>query len=197
MDLFITLLLTIIRTFRNPRTASVWDGTRYTFKPKPWDRTSSGQLLTSRIPSYIDVSLVKFFIQTKMSAVVRKRGWIPVVLSSVQVRSQPKIPAGSLTIHTRVVGWHDQYVEIWHTWEDERGDEVLRSVYLTRVTHSGPDKVSGADMLEALGETVVDIPLSQAAARLLSDYLMVKDANQQRKMMTQDYASSLKLKEQP
>ena len=197
MDLFMTLLLTVVRTFRLSRTANVWDGTRYTFKPKRWDRTSSGQFLTSRIPSYIDVSLVKFFIQTKMSAVVRKRGWIPVVLSSVQVRSQPKIPGGPLTIYTRVVGWHDQYVEIWHTWEDDRGDEVLHSIYLTRVTHSGPDKVTGADMLEALGEPVMDMPLSQAAARLLSDYLRVKDANQKRKMLTQDYASSLKLKEQP
>lgn len=197
MDLFLTLLMTVIRAYRSPRTASVWTGTRYHFQPKRRDRTRSGQFLTSRIPSYIDVSLVKFFIGTKMSAVVRKNGWIPVVLSSVQVRAQPHIPQSPLTIHTRVVGWYDQYVEIWHTWEDERGSEVLQSVYLTRVTHSGPDKVTGATMLEALGEPIVDSPLSPAAQRLLSDYLMVKDANQKRKTMTQDYASSLKLKEQP
>lgn len=113
-----------------------------------------------------------------MSAVVRRNGWIPIVISSVQTRQQPIIPGGELEIHTRVVGWDDQYVEIEHTWYDESGAEVLNSVYLTRVTHAGRNKVTGADMLRELGEPHVEKPLSLAARGLLEEYLRVKDANQ-------------------
>lgn len=178
MDLFLTLIWTVFRTYLTPRDANVWEGTSYRFKPHAWDRLRNGQLLPSRIPSFIDISLIKFFIGTRMSAIVRKHGWIPVVLSSVQTRSQPRIPKGPLQIHTRVVGWHDQYVEIEHTWSDAAGKEVLHSVYLTRVTHAGRQKVTGADMLQALGEPIVDKPLSIAASQLLDEYLRVKAANE-------------------
>lgn len=178
MDLFFSLLLTVFRTYLGPRDANVWDGTRHRFKPKFWDRTSSGQLFPSRIPSFIDISLINFFIGTRMSAVVRRNGWIPIVVSSVQTRQQPDIPAGELEIHTRVVGWDDQYVEIEHTWYDAAGAEVLNSVYLTRVTHAGREKITGADMLRELGEPHVEKPLSRAARGLLEEYLRVKDANQ-------------------
>ena len=86
MDLFLTLLLTVFRTFRGPRDANVWDGTRYRFKLRRSDLDRDGHLLPSRVPSYIDVSLVNFFIQTKMSDVVRRQGWVPMVLSSIQTR---------------------------------------------------------------------------------------------------------------
>jgi len=178
MDLFFTLLLTVFRTYSGPRDANVWDGTRYRFKPKFWDRTSRGQLFPSRIPSFIDISLINFFIGTRMSAVVRRNGWIPIVISSVQTRQQPDIPGGALEIHTRVVGWEDQYVEIEHTWFDAVGAEVLTSVYLTRVTHAGRNTITGADMLIELGEPYAEKPLSGAARALLEEYLRVKDANQ-------------------
>jgi hypothetical protein len=178
MDLFFTLLLTVFRTYRGPRDANVWDGTRYRFRPRFWDRMRNGQLYPSRIPSFIDISLINFFIGTRMSAVVRKHGWIPVVLSSVQTRPQSNIPDGELEIHTRVVGWEDQYVEIEHTWYDDTGREVLNSIYLTRVTHAGRNKVTGADMLRELGEAYTEKPLSPAASGLLAEYLRVKDANQ-------------------
>ncbi|MCR9269003.1 MAG: thioesterase family protein [Hyphomonadaceae bacterium] len=197
MDLFFTLLVTVFRSFSGRRTARVWTGTTYTFKPKPWDRDRNGQLFTSRIPSYIDISLVKFFVETKMSGIVRRRGWIPIVLSSVQVRSQSDIPTGRLSINTRVVGWQDQYVEMWHTWTDEDGKEILRSIYLTRVTQAKRQKVTGADMLEALGEEVVERPLSPTAMRQLSDYFRIKEANRQAGKVSADYANSLKLTEQP
>jgi hypothetical protein len=193
MDQFLTLLVTVFRCLLGPRDANVWDGTHYKFKTKLWDRDRHGQLLSSRIPSYIDVSLVKFFIQTRMSVVVRKHGWVPIVLSSVQMRAQPLIPRGELTVHTQVKGWQDQYVEIWHTWSDQEGKEVLRSIYLTRVTHSGPEKVTGADMLEALGLPVVDRPLSQAATRQLSEYLKIKEANRQAQPLPDNYAGALEL----
>ncbi|MCR9194715.1 MAG: thioesterase family protein [Hyphomonas sp.] len=135
-------------------------------------------MFPSRIPSFIDISLINFFIGTRMSAVVRRNGWIPIVVSSVQTRRQPEIPGGELEIHTRVVGWEDQYVEIEHTWFDANGAEVLNSVYLTRVTHAGRDKVTGADMLRELGEAYVEAPLSPTARGLLEEYLRVKDANQ-------------------
>ena len=178
MDLFFTLILTVFRTYLSPRAANVWDGTTYRFKPRAWDRMRNGQLLPSRIPSFIDISLINFFIGTRMSAVVRKHGWIPVVLSSVQTRSKSVIPKGELQIHPRVVGWHDQYVEIEHTWSDETGEEVLNSVYLTRVTHAGRNKVTGADMLRELGESVVEKPLSVAASQMLTEYLRIKEDNQ-------------------
>jgi len=178
MDLFFSLLLTVFRTYLGPRDANVWDGTIYRFKPKFWDRTNRGQLFPSRIPSFIDISLINFFIGTRMSAVVRRHGWIPIVLSSVQTRRQPEIPSGELAIHTRVVGWDDQYVEIEHTWYDAAGSEVLNSIYLTRVTHAGRNKVTGADMLRELGEAHIEKPLSPAARGLLEEYLRVKDANQ-------------------
>ena len=178
MDLFFTLILTVFRTNLSPRDAIVWDVTSYLVKPRAWYRMRSFQLLPSRIPSFIDISLINFFIGTRMSAVVRKRGWIPVVLSSVQTRSKSVIPKGELQIHTRVVGWHDQYVEIEHTWTDETGEEVLNSVYLTRVTHAGRSKVTGADMLRELGESVVDKPLSIAASQMLTEYLRIKENNE-------------------
>lgn len=193
MDQFLTLLVTVLRCLTGPRDANVWDGTHYKFKTKLWDRDRHGQLHSSRIPSYIDVSLVKFFIQTRMSVIVRKNGWVPIVLSSVQIRTQPIIPRGQLTIHTQVKGWQDQYVEIWHTWSDQAGKEVLRSIYLTRVTHSGPEKVTGANMLEALGLPVLDRPLSQAAARQLSEYLMIKEANRQIEPLPENYSGALEL----
>ena len=197
MDLFFTLLMTVFRSYTGLRRGRVWTGTTYTFKPRPWDRDRNGQLFTSRIPSYIDISLIKFFIETRMSGVVRLHGWIPIVLSSVQVRSQPRIPEGPLSIQTQVVGWQDQYVELWHTWRDQDGNEVLRSIYLTRVTHAKREKVTGADMLVALGEDVVERPLSETAARQLSDYFRIKEANRQAGNVSADYANSLKLKEQP
>lgn len=178
MDLFFSLLLTVFRTYLGPRDANVWDGTRHRFTPRFWDRTRSGQLFPSRIPSFIDISLINFFIGTRMSAVVRRNGWIPIVISSAQTRQQAVIPEGALEIHTRVVGWDDQYVEIEHTWYDATGAEILNSVYLTRVTHAGRNKVTGADMLRELGEAYVEKPLSLTARRLLDEYLRVKDANQ-------------------
>lgn len=189
MDLFFKLLLTVFKAFRGPRDANVWDGSVFRFKPGAGDRMRSGQLLSSRIPSFIDLSLINFFIATRMSAVVRRHGWIPVVLSSVQTRQQAMIPQGRLQIHTRVVGWHDQYVEIRHTWTDESGTDVLESLYLTRVTHSGRNKVTGADMLQALGMPVTEKPLSAAARGLLDEYLRVKDAN----VLTREADSGLSL----
>lgn len=197
MDLFLTLLVTVFRSIFAARDATVWDGTTYSFKPRPSDLDSDGTLLPSRVPSFIDISLIKFFIETRMSAVVRKRGWVPVVLSSVQVRQQPRIPRSRLHIHTQVVGWQDQYVEIWHTWSDDRGEEVLRSIYLTRVTQRGREKVTGADMLRALGEEVVERPLSQAAARQLNDYLEIRESNRKATESEIGYSNYLKFTEQP
>lgn len=197
MDLFFTLLLTVVRSYFGPRNASVWDGTRYRFRPRGADLDRDGTLFPSRVPSYIDVSLVKFFIQTRMSAVVRSKGWVPVVLSSYQIRHQPKIPKGRLQIHTQVVGWKDQYVEIWHTWEDEHGAPVLRSIYLTRVTQKGHEKVTGADMLRELGEDVAERPLSAAAARQLNDFLELREANRKAEQSAAGYASYMKFTEQP
>lgn len=177
MDLFLTLLLTVFRTLRGPREANVWDGTRYRFRLRGRDLDRDGNLLPSRVPSYIDISLVNFFIQTKMSEIVRREGWVPVVLSSIQTRSQPRVPKGLIEIHTQVVGWRDHYVEMWHTWSDETGAEVLRSIYVTRVTAAGRRKVTGEDMLRALGEEIVDRPLSPMAARQLDDYLATREAN--------------------
>lgn len=197
MDLFFTLMMTVIRSYLGARNATVWEGSRYQFKPRRGDLDQDGLLYTSRVPSYIDVSLVKFFIKTRMSAVVRRNGWVPVVLSSYQVRHQPRIPNGKLEIHTQVVGWKDQYVEIWHTWRDETGAEVLRSIYLTRVTQRGREKVTGADMLRELGEEVVDRPLSAAAARQLDDYLDIREANRKAGQSEIGYASYLKFTGQP
>lgn len=197
MDLFLSLLVTVLRSLSGSRNANVWDGTKYTFKPRRWDRDRRGQLFASRIPSFIDLSLIKFFVETRMSAIVRKHGWIPIVLSSVQVRSQPRIPQGALTIHTCVVGWQDQYVEIWHTWTDENDDEVLRSIYLTRVTHPKRKKVTGADMLRELGEAIVNRPLSSTARQQLSDYFRIKEANRTADQMSEEYANYLKFIEQP
>lgn len=197
MDLFFNLLITITRAFSGPRDANVWDGTRYRFQPRRWDRDRHGQLFSSRIPSFIDLSLIKFFVETRMSAIVRKHGWIPIVLSSVQVRVQPHIPHGPLSIQTKVVGWQDQYVEIWHTWFDKDDNEVLRSIYLTRVTHSGREKVTGADMLRELGESVVARPMSQTAMQQLSDYFRIKEANRKTGQVSAEYANYLKLIEQP
>ena len=177
MDLFLTLLVTVFRAFRSGRDANVWDGTRYTFKLRRSDVDGDGNLLPSRVPSYIDVSLVHFFIKTRMSDIVRREGWVPVVLSSIQLRAQPRVPKGKLEIHTRVVGWREHYVEMWHTWFDGSGNEVLRSIYITRVTQRGRQKVTGEDMLRALGEEIVDRPLSDIAARQLGDYLATRDAN--------------------
>ena len=112
-----------------------------------------------------------------MSAVVRKRGWVPIVVGSQQTRTAPLIPKGALEIHTRVVGWEDQYVEIEHTWRDAAGLEVLNSIYLTRVTHAGRSKVTGADMLRELGERHVVKPLSATASQLLVEYLRIKESN--------------------
>ncbi|GAB5456077.1 MAG: hypothetical protein Hens2KO_23060 [Henriciella sp.] len=114
----------------------------------------------------------------------------------MQVRSQPQIPQGALTIHTRVVGWQDQYVEIWHVWSDESGNEVLRSIYLTRVTHPKRHKVTGADMLRELGESIVDRPLSQTARQQLADYFTIKEANRTAGQMSEEYANYLKFIEQ-
>ncbi|MEO1660694.1 MAG: hypothetical protein AAFR51_06890 [Pseudomonadota bacterium] len=197
MDLFFTLMMTVIRSYLGPRNATVWEGARYRFKPRRGDLDQDGLLYASRVPSYIDVSLVKFFIQTRMSAVVRRHGWVPVVLSSYQVRQQPRIPNGRLEIHTQVVGWQDQYVEIWHTWRDATGAEVLRSIYLTRVTQRGREKVTGADMLRELGEDVVDRPLSAAAARQLDDYLDIREANRKAGQSDIGFASYLKFTGQP
>lgn len=177
MDLFLTLLMTVFRAFRSARDANVWDGTRYTFKLRRSDVDRDGNLLPSRVPSYIDVSLVHFFIKTRMSDIVRREGWVPVVLSSIQLRAQPRVPKGKLEIHTRVVGWREHYVEMWHTWSDAAGNEILRSIYVTRVTQRGRQKVTGEDMLRALGEEIVDRPLTDIAARQLDDYLATRDAN--------------------
>ncbi|MEL7539312.1 MAG: hypothetical protein AAGJ51_00290 [Pseudomonadota bacterium] len=181
MDLFLTLLLTVFRTFRGARDANVWDGTRYRFKLRRSDLDRDGNLLPSRVPSYIDVSLVNFFIQTKMSDVVRREGWVPMVLSSIQTRKQSRVPQGMIEIHTRVVGWREHYVEMWHTWSDETGAEILRSIYVTRVTQKGRKKVTGEDMLRALGEEIVDRPLSPMAARQLDEFLATRDANRKAK----------------
>lgn len=197
MDLFLTLLMAVFRTYLSPRGVTVWDGTRYRFKPRGADLDSDGNLLPSRVPSYIDVSLVKFFIKTRMSAVVRRKSWVPVVLSSYQIRHQPRIPKGHLEIHTQVVGWQDQYVEIWHTWYDASGKEVLRSIYLTRVTQRGREKVTGADMLRELGEEIIDRPLTPAAARQLNDYLDLREANRKAENADIGYANYLKFTEQP
>ena len=186
MDLFLTLLLTAFRTFRRPRAATVWDGTRYTFQPRHSDRDKHGNLLPSRVPSYIDISLVTFFIQTRMSDIVRRQGWVPVVLSSIQTRTQPRVPKGKLQIHTRVVGWRDHYVEMWHTWSDESGAEIMRSIYVTRVTQRGRKKVTGEDMLRALNEDIVDRPLSPIAARQLDEYLATREANQKARKAPKD-----------
>lgn len=186
MDLFLTLLLTVFRTFRGPREANVWEGTRYTFQPRRSDFDKHGNLLPSRVPSYIDISLVTFFIQTKMSDIVRREGWVPVVLSSIQTRKQPRVPKGKLQIHTRVVGWRDHYVEMWHTWSDESGAEIMRSIYVTRVTQKGRKKVTGEDMLRALNEEIVDRPLSPMAARQLDDYLTIREANQKARKASKD-----------
>lgn len=197
MDLFLTLIVTVFRSFLAPRNATVWEGTRYAFRPRRSDLDEDGHLLPSRVPSFIDISLIKFFIQTRMSDVVRRKGWVPVVLSSVQIRKQPRIPIGRLEIHTRVVGWKDQYVEICHTWSDADGEEVLSSTYLTRVTQKAREKVTGAEMLVALGEQVVERPLSEVAELRLAAYLETKEINRKARQAEVGQTNYLKFNQLP
>ena len=82
-------------------------------------------------------------------------------------------------------------------WIDKNGDEVLRSIYLTRVTHAKREKVTGADMLRELGEPIVDRPLSATARQQLSDYFRIKEANRKAGQMSAEYANYLKFIGQP
>lgn len=169
MDLFFRLLVVILSAFRTRNGEDVFDGARLTLKIGRRDRGWDGRILNSRIASFSDLAVANFFVKTKVSAALRKNGWMPIIVGSNFVKVEDFNDERQVTIRTYVAGWREHHVCMRSEWmiEDET---VMVYDQLARILAAKGRKITGEQILETIGVKSEYRPLPTGIALVLDRY---------------------------
>lgn len=150
MDLFLRLLWVVCRAFLSKKGDHVLTGSELTLSVSFLDRSLNGMFHPSRVSSFTDLAVMNFFVRTGGAAIIRRKGWMPIIIGSQRISHDQLGKLKKVSIHSCVKGWSGEYFHMENTWRVD-GQPVLVYHLLTRLIASDKSKVTGEDMIREMG----------------------------------------------
>lgn len=101
MNLYLRLLMTLLRAWRAPRLAP-GDTLERTLRVLPNDLDINGHMNNGRYLTIIDLMLVEYFVRTGFAAAMLRKGWRPVAGGSFITYRRALMPLQTYTLRFRL-----------------------------------------------------------------------------------------------
>jgi len=154
MNLFFRMIYVCLRAALSKKRLGILDPTKLRFRPFIGDRAKPGGLENSRYSSFCDLGTLNYFIRSGALSILRKRGWMPIIVSATRIELLPPRQLNDFEIETRIASWIGQHVNIVHIFHQDNQAFAEVSI-VARVASTDKTKVTGDMIVAALGETVV------------------------------------------
>ncbi len=148
MNLYLRLLLTLLRAWRAPRLVP-GDTLERTLRVLPNDLDVNGHMNNGRYLTVIDLMLVEYFVRTGFAAAMFRRGWRPMAGGSFISYRRGLKPLQVYTLRFRL----DAVDTSWNymRFEFVRGGRVCAAGYMKGATVARDGLVPNAQSYAALG----------------------------------------------
>jgi acyl-CoA thioesterase FadM len=149
MNLFLRILLVWLKAkFR--RRKDVFDEIVSNFRVWPTDQDMFRHMTNSRYFSLTDVCIIDFMLRTGAWPVLRKRGWIPIVVYEDLIFKKMLRWPQAFVVRTKLLGWDEANVIVSHAFERKDGTTTAEGFTISRFISTKGEKISTARVVEAL-----------------------------------------------
>lgn len=151
MNLYLRLIWTLLRGWRQPRLA-VGDTLERTLRVLPNDLDLNGHMNNGRYLTLIDLMLVEYFVRIGFARVLLKRGWRPMAGGSFITYRRGLAPLQAYTLRFRLDACdaHWNYMR----FEFTDGDRVCAAGYMKGAAVGKTGLVPNAQSYAAMGQPV-------------------------------------------
>ena len=109
MNLYVRLLLLVLRSRRRPR-LSLWDTARTPFRVAPTDLDLLRHMTNGKYLTIMDLGRIDLMLRSGFWKKIKERGWYPVVAGQTITYRKSLRPGQRFDLYTRVVGFDDRWV---------------------------------------------------------------------------------------
>ncbi|MEM1036353.1 MAG: thioesterase family protein [Pseudomonadota bacterium] len=170
MNLFFRLLRVFLNAIFSKKDGKITDLYKLKFSVWLTDQDMFAHLTNSRYFSFSDLGTINFIIRSGCWGTMRKRGWIPVILSEkVVISKMLKFPQG-FDLNTQVTCWDDTYVCLQHNFILNGRTHATVNV-LAKFAATNRSYVNPAMVLETVGHDTTSPPLTKTFIELRQDIL--------------------------
>ncbi len=165
MNLYLRLILTLLRAWREPRFA-VGQTLQRRFRVLPNDIDINGHMNNGRYLTMIDLMIVEYFIRVGFAKAILANGWRPMSGGSFITYRRGLKPLQSYTLRYRI----DACDAHWNFMRFEflDGDKLCAAGYMKGAVVGKNGFVSNSTSYAALGIPVYDAPVPAAVAHWLT-----------------------------
>ncbi len=165
MNLYLRLLWTLLRAWRQPRLRA-GDLLQRQLRVLPNDIDINGHMNNGRYLTVIDLMLVEYFVRTGFAAVMLKRGWRPMAGGSFITYRRGLMPLQSYSLRFRL----DACDAHWNYMRFEflDGDRVCAAGYMKGAAVGPQGLVCNAESYAAMGLPVYAAALPSAVQHWLA-----------------------------
>ncbi|MCF6328568.1 MAG: hypothetical protein L3J02_02050 [Henriciella sp.] len=153
MNLFFRMIYVCLRAALSRERIGTLDPVRLKFRPFIGDRSKLGGLENSRYSSFCDLGTLNYFIRSGALSILRKRGWMPIIVSTTRIELLPSTQLNDFELETRIASWIGQHVNIIHVFHHNNQAFAEVSV-VARVASTDKTQVTGDMIVAALGKTI-------------------------------------------
>ena len=165
MNLYLRLLLTLLRCWRLPRLA-VGQTLERQFRVLPNDIDVNGHMNNGRYLTMVDLMIVEYFIRVGFASAVIKRGWRPMSGGSIVSYRRGLSPLQTYTLRFRIDACDEQWNYMRFEFSDEQ--RVCATGYMKGAVVGKNGFVSNAESYAALGQPVYAAALPTAVVHWLN-----------------------------
>ncbi|MEM7491915.1 MAG: acyl-CoA thioesterase [Pseudomonadota bacterium] len=175
MNLFLRLLRVFFGALFSTKDGKITDLYKLRFSVWLTDQDMFAHLTNSRYFSFSDLGTINFIIRSNCWSTMRKRGWIPVILSEkVVVSKMLKFPQ-KFRLETQITCWDETYVGLRHNFV--RKDRIHATVnVLAKFAATDRSFVNPKMVLETVGHDTTSPELTETFIELRDDVLKSKSS---------------------
>jgi acyl-CoA thioesterase FadM len=165
MNLYLRLLLTLLRAWRSPRIVA-GEAIERALRVLPNDLDVNGHMNNGRYLTVIDLMLVEYFVRTGFAAEMMRRGWRPMAGGSFITYRRGLKPLQTYTLRFRL----DASDAHWNymRFEFVREGRVCAAGYMKGAAVSRIGLVPNAQSYAAMGQTPLTADLPGAVRHWLA-----------------------------
>ncbi|WOR13679.1 thioesterase family protein [Hyphomonas sp. FCG-A18] len=176
MNLFFRLVRIFLAALFSKKDGGITDLYKLKFSVWLTDQDMFAHMTNSRYFSFSDLGTINFIIRSNCWGTMRKRGWIPVILSEkVIVGKMLKFPQ-AFELETQITCWDDTYVAIQHKFV-RKGRTHATVELVAKFAATDRSFVNPEMVLKAVGHDVTSPPLTKTFIELRDDIIAARQKN--------------------
>ncbi|MEM5517619.1 thioesterase family protein [Henriciella sp. AS95] len=176
MNLFFRLLCVFFKAYFSKKDTHYLDETEIRSRVMLTDQDMFAHMTNSRYFSFSDLATIDYIIRTNAWALLRKRGWMPVVASEAVAFRRMLRAHQAFKVTTRLVGWNDTYLCLEHRFVRDEEETALLRVVARFASRKKSERVLIKDVTKLLGITQASPPLPREFQNMIDDIQTFRDS---------------------